>query len=121
MNHTTETWPAVTDYYRYVDAGDINALVDLFSKDAVYHRPGFPPIVGHDGLLRFYASGRVIAHGRHQLHQIVADGSRIAVNGTFDGVLKDHTCVSLAFADFFTLAGDGRFQERRTFFGVPAV
>lgn len=112
---------AVTAYYGHVDAGEVSSLVGLFTDDAVYHRPGYPPLVGHADIARFYATDRVIADGRHDLEQLVVDGASVAVHGTFNGVLKDGTAVSLDFADFFTLTPDGRFSERRTFFGVPAV
>ncbi|MFI8325546.1 nuclear transport factor 2 family protein [Streptomyces sp. NPDC085529] len=120
------TSPASTEdrvrhYYDLVDAGDVPGLVGLFTPDAVYHRPGYPPFDGHEGLTRFYGGTRVIRTGRHTLTTIVADGSDIAVHGEFHGELHDGTTVGLRFADFFRVAADGRFGRRDTFFFAPLV
>ncbi|MFF4140778.1 nuclear transport factor 2 family protein [Streptomyces sp. NPDC001698] len=33
-------------YYELVDAGQVQALVELFADYAQYHRPGYEPLVG---------------------------------------------------------------------------
>ncbi|MFE2289628.1 nuclear transport factor 2 family protein [Streptomyces sp. NPDC059452] len=111
----------VRAYYRLVDADDVPGLIALFTEDAVYRRPGYPPMRGHEGLRAFYTGERVIASGRHTVTTLVADPGRVAVNGTFDGVLKDGREVSLQFADFFTLDDEQRFSRRDTFFFAPLV
>lgn len=112
---------ATTLYYERVDSGDIPGLLDLFAADAVYHRPGYPPMVGQAELERFYRKDRVIADGRHAVRSLVTQGPSVAVHGTFAGTLKDGTAVDLRFADFFTVGDDGRFTRRDTFFFSPAV
>ncbi len=112
---------SVTDYYRHVDAGEVSSLVSLFTDEAVYYRPGYTPLRGHAELRTFYDSERVIESGRHELAQIIRADRTIAVYGTFTGVLKSGTAVTVGFADFFTLDDHGRFAERRTFFDKPAV
>ncbi|MFB7610925.1 nuclear transport factor 2 family protein [Streptomyces gardneri] len=111
----------VRRYYELVDAGDVPGLVGLFTADATYHRPGYEPFEGHDGLTRFYSGARVIRTGRHTLTKILVEGSDVAVHGEFNGELHDGTTVGLRFADFFQLAADGRFSRRDTFFFAPLV
>jgi steroid delta-isomerase len=111
----------VLRYYEVVDADDVPALIDLFAPDAIYHRPGYPPMHGHADLHRFYMGERVIESGRHRISSAVADGNRVAAHGDFAGTLKDGRRVELRFADFFELAPDGRFARRDTFFFSPAV
>ncbi|HEY0699128.1 MAG TPA: nuclear transport factor 2 family protein [Micromonospora sp.] len=108
-------------YYELVDAGDVAGLVGLFTTDATYHRPGYPPLVGHAGMTRFYSSERVIREGRHTLDTVLSTAGEVAVHGAFNGVLHDGREVSLRFADFFTVAPDGLFTRRDTFFFAPLV
>jgi steroid Delta-isomerase len=111
----------VRRYYDLVDSGDVAGLVALFTPDAAYHRPGYQPMVGHEAMSSFYSGERVIKEGRHTLDTVVEHGSRIAVHGEFNGVLRDESTVSLRFADFFHIAEDGRFRRRDTFFFAPLV
>jgi ketosteroid isomerase-like protein len=108
-------------YYELVDAGDVPALVDLFAPDARYCRPGYPPLVGHAELERFYREQRVIREGEHTLATLVAADDEIAVHGLFRGVLHDGERAELRFADFFRMTPEGRIACRDTFFFVPAV
>ncbi|MGW7413008.1 nuclear transport factor 2 family protein [Streptomyces sp. NPDC054863] len=108
-------------YYQLVDAGDVPALVDLFTPDARYRRPGYEPLVGHAELEHFYREQRVIRKGEHTLATLVATDDEIAVHGLFRGELRDGDRVELRFADFFRMAPRGRIASRDTFFFVPAV
>ena len=56
-------------YYTAVDSGDVEAVLDCFSDDAVYRRPGYEPIVGREGLRDFYSGVRVIDSGAHEVPQ----------------------------------------------------
>lgn len=111
----------VNEYYQLVDERNHSALVDLFAEDAVYERPGYPPLVGRVALTEFYSSERVIASGRHTVRAMVAEDDRIAVHGEFAGSLKDGRDVALRFADFFVIDDDGHFVRRDTFFFSPLV
>ncbi|SFS90726.1 Ketosteroid isomerase-related protein [Saccharopolyspora flava] len=108
-------------YYDMVDLGDVEGLLQLFSESAVYRRPGYAPLVGRAELRAFYASQRVIDHGRHELTELVSEPGKVAVRGTFSGTLKDRSTLDVDFADFFVLEPSGRFSRRDTFFYVPAV
>jgi ketosteroid isomerase-like protein len=112
----------VRSYYRLVDLGDLDALVDLFAEDAEYHRPGYSPISGRAQIRSFYEHHRVIETGEHVVDSLLSNGCDIAVRGSFEGALKDGSEVSLQFADFFQLRQeDQRFVRRDTFFFVPLV
>ncbi len=110
----------VREYYRLVDADDVDGLLALFTEDAVYSRPGYPPMRGRAEMARFYSGERVIARGRHTLDQVVAHNQQIAVTGSFEGVLKDGSEASLRFADFFVFDGP-RIVRRDTYFFAPLV
>ncbi|MEO5875035.1 MAG: nuclear transport factor 2 family protein [Streptosporangiaceae bacterium] len=116
-----ELQSAVHRYYELVDADDVEGLVALFDANAVYHRPGYEPLVGTTELERFYREDRVIDKGRHTLSATVTGDGGAAVHGAFEGVLKDGRQVALRFADFFTFSQEGTFQTRDTFFFSPMV
>ncbi|MCR1783811.1 nuclear transport factor 2 family protein [Nocardioides carbamazepini] len=109
-------------YYHTVDTADAAAVVSLFSEEAAYRRPGYPPMVGRQALLQFYGSDRVIEAGQHRIAQVVSgsDPTQVAVAGRFTGRLKDGSQVDLGFADFFTVR-DSLIVARATFFDSPAV
>jgi ketosteroid isomerase-like protein len=111
----------VRAYYRCVDADDVDGLLELFAPDAVYRRPGYESMRGRDALEAFYRNERVIEKGRHTVVTVTQELPRIAVAGRFSGRLRDGREVSLEFADFFTLDGDGRFSSRETYFYAPLV
>ena len=112
----------VKQYYARVDAGEVEELVALFTPDAVYDRPGYPTMRGHDALTRFYNDTRVIRRGAHSLEQWTVAEPVVAVHGEFTGTLRDGAEVRLRFADFFTLApGEERISRRITFFHTPLV
>jgi steroid delta-isomerase len=111
-------------YYTAVDAGDVRRVVELFSEDAWYERPGYDRFVGRTELRAFYNTTRIIDSGRHTVSTLVHDDSHshdtVAVEGVFDGQLKDGREVSLGFADFFVLDGE-LIRGRRTYFYAPLV
>ncbi|WP_243709764.1 nuclear transport factor 2 family protein [Micromonospora sp. 15K316] len=107
--------------YSLVDSGDVPALVDLFTDDVTYHRPGYQPIVGRDAFERFYRAVRMIREGEHIVDTLLADDAKVAVHGRFHGVLHDGKDVDLRFADFFVVEDDGRISRRDTFFFAPLV
>ncbi|GAB48854.1 nuclear transport factor 2 family protein [Mobilicoccus pelagius] len=112
---------SVREYYRLVDADDVDGLVALFAPDAVYCRPGYEPLVGHGPLRAFYEGERVIESGTHTVEREVVDEGGIAVHGRFEGTLRDGSSASLRFADFYTFDARGRFATRDTFFFAPLV
>ncbi|KAB1928220.1 nuclear transport factor 2 family protein [Micromonospora noduli] len=118
---TSEERETVSAYYRLVDAGDVGGLLQLFSVDAVYLRPGYQPIVGRAEIERFYREQRVIREGCHRIALLVDAAQAVAAHGEFVGVLRDGRHVQLRFADFFTFDDTGHFARRETFFFTPLV
>lgn len=117
----TEVEERVRHYYPTVDSGDAEAVAALFAEDAVYARPGYQPLRGRAAILAFYTGDRVIAEGRHTVDRVLVAGGRAAVQGRFDGVLKDGSEVAVEFADFFDVDDAGAFTERTTYFYAPLV
>jgi ketosteroid isomerase-like protein len=108
-------------YYRLVDAGRVSELVVLFAEHAVYHRPGYSPLVGQGSLAEFYHNERVIQTGRHDLTGLLIQPGQAAVHGDFTGILKDGSRVRLRFADFFVFTDEALIERRETFFFTPMV
>ncbi|GGM76680.1 hypothetical protein GCM10011609_10770 [Lentzea pudingi] len=119
--NTTGHVTSVHRYYELVDAGDVTGLVNMFSPDATYRRPGYAPMVGHEEMSAFYGGARVIREGRHTVDKVVESAEEVAVYGTFNGVLHDGRQVDLRFSDFFEFTEDGHFARRDTFFFAPLV
>ncbi len=111
---------AVEAYYERVDANDTDGLLELFAEDAWYERPGYDRLTGRPALRAFYSGTRVIDSGRHTISRVVEGRNCVAVEGRFEGRLKDGREVSLGFADFFDLDGE-RIGGRRTYFYAPLV
>jgi steroid Delta-isomerase len=111
----------VRRFYDYVDSDNVTALVELFTEDCEYYRPGYPPRTGRAELATFYRDERVIRSGAHALTALIADGSNVAAHGRFDGELRSGVNVSIRFADFFEMAGDGLFSRRYTYYFAPLV
>ncbi len=111
----------VLRYYEAVDNNDVAALLDLFEPDAVYERPGYDPLVGRAALEAFYTGVRLIESGRHGITQLVCSDGKVAVQGTFEGRLRDASEVSLRFSDFFEEGTSGRFARRTTYFFAKMV
>ena len=106
-------------FYDCVDRGDVPAIAALFAQNASYHRPGYEPFLGPEGLVRFYGAERSIRDGRHHLEWVVAEKGQVAVRGSFRGTLHNGAPIELRFADFFQTGQDGLFTRRDTFFFAP--
>ncbi|MGW3960845.1 nuclear transport factor 2 family protein [Amycolatopsis sp. NPDC005003] len=106
-------------FYDCVDAADAAGAAALFAANATYHRPGYDPYAGPEGILRFYTRDRAIRSGRHVLTTVLAVGGDVAVRGEFHGVGRDGRPVDLRFADFFEVGPDHLFTRRDTFFFAP--
>lgn len=108
-------------YYEVVDAGDVDGVLDIFTDDATYCRPGYEPMVGREALRAFYSGERVIESGRHSVTSLLIDGDEAFVRGEFNGVLKDGSDTHLEFADFFRFGAGERIAYRQTYFYAPLV
>ena len=122
------------EYYSLVDSGDVTGILDWFTHDAEYRRPGYAPMRGTEELETFYSGARVIESGRHTVDALIVEaehsdpehsGGSVAVRGRFTGRLKDGTDVEVGFADFidYRREDDGALRAllRITYFDSPAV
>jgi hypothetical protein len=111
----------VMAYYEMVDSAEPAHVVSLFATDAVYERPGYAPIQGHEELFAFYGSSRVISSGRHSVQSALVHDTSVAIQGSFTGRLKNGDAADLRFADFFDIGLDGAIKTRTTYFYAPLV
>lgn len=111
----------VVELFRKIDARDWEALPSSFADDVVYERPGYPPLVGREAVMRFYRHERVIADGEHQLERVVLDDGGGACWGRLVGVHRDGSPLDERFADVYTLDEQGRIKTRRSYFFRPAI
>jgi ketosteroid isomerase-like protein len=100
------------EYYDAVDDDRVGDLLALFADDVTYERPGQASIDGKDDLEVFYREERAL-DGEHEIHDVVVDGDRVAVRGTFTGEQAGEP-VSFGFADFHFVEG-GTIAERHTY------
>jgi steroid Delta-isomerase len=115
----TDLTEAVHTLYEHIDAHDIPSMLELFTEDVTYRRPGYDSIVGRGDLEHFYRHERIIRDGRHTPELVLCDGSTVAVHGRFQGVLKNGEAVDFHYAEFFTTTPEGRFATRETYFFTP--
>jgi len=102
----------VREYYDAVDEDRTDDLLELFADDVTYERPGQADIEGKDDLETFYREERAL-DGVHELHDVLVDGDRVAVRGTFSGEQAGDP-VEFGFADFHVVE-DGVVTERHTY------
>jgi ketosteroid isomerase-like protein len=110
----------VRSLFEAIDSRRWPSLEDFFSKDIIYERPGYAPLIGYDRVLKFYRETRVIASGRHLLEEIVVDGDGGACWGRFVGEHKNGSQIDEGFADTYKFE-NGRIKVRKSYFFRPAV
>ena len=106
--------------YAAIDAGEWDRLVELYTADCVYERPGYDPIFGTSALHDFYSRVRGIASGRHIIRSAYSREGGLAIVGDFSGTLKCGSVVDLAYVDIFGFKA-GRIARRKSFFYTPMV
>jgi ketosteroid isomerase-like protein len=110
----------VTDLFDIIDGCRWDDLDAVFAVDSVYDRPGYDPLVGLDGIRRFYREERIIASGRHLVVHIVSDLGAAACWGRFIGASRTGQPLDEEFADAYTVRG-GKIAHRKTYFHRPAI
>lgn len=111
---TTDFVSLVKNYYTYVDDSQLDDLLDLFSDDSYYKRCGLE-IRGKQELETFYRQGRSIS-GKHAINNIfTSPDNSVIVEGSFVGVWRDGTPISINFSDFFFFNEDYKIRERHTY------
>lgn len=110
----------VSRLFRVIDARQFDRLGEVFTPDAVYHRPGYDPLVGLPELTHFYREVRVIAAGGHAVDQVVAGDGVAACWGTFRGADRAGKVLDEPSCDTYAVRDD-RIAVRRTYFFRPAI
>ncbi len=117
----------ITEYYRRLNAGDLDGVVEMFAEDGRIEDPlGQPPAVGHDALRRFFEVTIKQGDIRDRVGPMVAahDGRSIAVSVTADMINvqdPDGGRVEVEAIMTFQVDGRGRITEARTFWGASDV
>ena len=110
----------IRQMFAAIDSQSWERLLDCFTQDAIYERPGYPALCGKSALLEFYCKTRIIGKGLHRIEHIVAGPADAACWGHFSGIARDGRALEERFADVYTLR-DGRIAFRRTHFFRPAI
>lgn len=110
----------VSRLFRVIDARRFDHLGEVFTPDAVYHRPGYDPLVGLPELIHFYTDVRVIIAGSHTIDHVLAGDGVASCWGTFRGTSRDGDPLEERFSDTYEVRDD-RIAVRRTFFHRPAI
>lgn len=109
-------------YAAYVDAGDVDALVALFTADCVLVVPDPPshldPVTehhGHDGIRTALAPLSAFGSTRHEVDSIEVDGETGVVTGTAHHFLADGTDLrwQVRYDDEYRPESDGWLIARR--------
>lgn len=110
----------ITQLFDIIDGCRWEDLGSVFSKDCVYSRPGYEPIVGLAQIKRFYHHERIVASGEHTVECTVSDLGAAACWGRFHGRSKTGEELDEGFADTY-LVRDSRIVFRRTYFYRAAM
>lgn len=108
----------VEELYHLIDAGDVDAAMELFSADAVYERPGAGALEGREAIRDFYQTGRGIQSSEHNIDELLVDGDRIAARGTLEAIRDDGGKIATVFMDVFFFR-EGLIANRSTFVMAP--
>ncbi|GAB76864.1 Ketosteroid isomerase-related protein [Austwickia chelonae] len=111
----------VQRYYEALDRDDLDAVLECFSGDVLYRRPGYPVMTGSEQLRAYYSDERRLARGRHSVRNLLVDGQQVAVQGTYEGELREGDRTVVDFAAFFVVDGNDRICEHATYFYVEHV
>lgn len=94
----------VQNYYRYVDEGNWDAVLTLFSTNIFYKRGSNKLIDGKPALEKFYKQERKIAEGNHVV-KVTVSPPNVYVSGSFAGKLVSEEYVEVDFVDVFKFEG----------------
>ncbi|MGW2317452.1 nuclear transport factor 2 family protein [Streptomyces sp. NPDC001680] len=115
-------WPRrfAHQVFEVIDGRRWEDLGSVFTEDCVYHRPGYPPLVGLAEIERFYRVDRIIASGRHDIDTVMTGGDSVACWGRFTGLSRTGERLDERFSDLYRVE-QGRISERRTYFYRAAI
>ena len=98
---------------------DINAVLGLMSKDAVYHNMPMEPLVGQAQIRAFLAAFLGAASScRFEILTIVADGQRVVTERLDSFTLGDNTLSELPVLGIFEFNTEGKITNWREYFDL---
>ncbi|MFC1415447.1 nuclear transport factor 2 family protein [Streptacidiphilus cavernicola] len=110
----------VHDLFHIIDNRTWNNLTHIFTDDAVYERPGYPPLLGLHQILHFYQHQRIIATGHHHIDHTTSNLNTAACWGHFHGTTHTGQPLHEPFADTY-ITTNNKITHRKTFFWRPAI
>ena len=108
----------ICEYYRRIDAGDVEWVIALFAPDARYLRAD-EIYDGRDSIAHFYRDGRKI-RGSHTLENVVVHGITVFVRGVFDGVGAMQQPKQVSFCDVWQFNRTEQVALRQTYLAIGA-
>jgi hypothetical protein len=108
----------IEEYYRRIDAVDIDWVIDLFRDDARYQRAD-AVYEGKGAIDDFFRSKRKI-RGQHIIDGVSLDSGKrtVIASGRFEGVGEAGDGRSVGFADFWRFDDGGKVMQRTTYLAV---
>lgn len=117
MSHVDGKQQWVEEYYRRVDAMDVDGFLGMIAEESTLTLGNADPVVGRDriaetfgGLLGVIRSSRHVLHGVHDLA-----GDLAAVEGDLGVVRQDGKELSVRFCAWFRIGEDGLAHEQRLY------
>ncbi|MEZ4751329.1 MAG: nuclear transport factor 2 family protein [Bdellovibrionota bacterium] len=105
------------DYYRNVDAGDLEAILVLFSNEPVYTRNG-EQFVGTKAVRDFFIERLQRLRGEHRLLGASIKGNQYFFHGTFEGTQFGEP-IHVDFFDYWVLDSEGKVFYRQSWTSKP--
>ena len=103
-------------YYEHIDINDIDWVMSLFSKDAIYYRAD-SVYEGYSAIDNFFRKFRQI-RGCHSIDVIWSFDEKVICTGIFKGQGREGDSRSVRFSDFWLFNSSGLVTKRETFLAL---
>ena len=109
----------VRDFCALWEQGNIDAIVDAFTEDAVYHNIPMEPCVGKDAIRSFLEGflGGMASSVRFEIRHQLVDGN-VVMNERVDTLAMESGQVALPVCGVFELDGAGKIRAWRDYFDM---
>ncbi|MGH2458098.1 MAG: nuclear transport factor 2 family protein [Chloroflexota bacterium] len=112
----------IEQYYRAINAKNIDAIVDVFEPDGTFQYPESPPIRGREEIRR--AEERILAPIDEMTltpDQMFIVGDRAAVKFTMRVKAKNGRSATMEGIDTFQINPDGKIQSVSVYYDASAL
>ena len=106
----------IYQYYEHIDVNDIDWVMSLFSKDAIYYRAD-SVYDGCKAIDSFFRQSRKI-RGCHSIDSIWSFDEKVICIGTFNGKGYDGDERKVKFSDFWIFDTSGLVSKRETYLAL---